>query len=100
MKKIVLVCAGGLSTSLLVNKMKDAAKEIGYNCDIAAYPIAEVMSVSIDADVVLLGPQVRYKLEEAKKACSCPVDAIDVKDYGMMNGRAVLDTARQLMGDM
>ncbi len=99
MRKIVLVCAGGFSTSLLVNKMKDAAKEEGYECDIAAYPVADVATVSIGADAVLLGPQVRYKLADAKKACKCPVDAIDMKDYGMMNGKAVLATARKLIGD-
>ena len=29
MKKILLVCSAGMSTSLLVNKMRDAAKNAG-----------------------------------------------------------------------
>ena len=32
MRKVVLLCAAGMSTSLLVNKMRDAAKEEGYDC--------------------------------------------------------------------
>ena len=30
MKKILLVCSAGMSTSLLVNKMKDAAKVLDF----------------------------------------------------------------------
>ena len=41
MKKILLVCSAGMSTSLLVNKMKDAAKECGEEVEINALAIAE-----------------------------------------------------------
>lgn len=34
MKKIVLFCAGGMSTSLLVNKMREAAAKQGKEYDI------------------------------------------------------------------
>ena len=37
MKKIVLFCAGGMSTSLLVNKMREAAAKQGKEYDINAY---------------------------------------------------------------
>ena len=40
MRKVVLLCAAGMSTSLLVNKMRDAAKEEGYDCEINAYALA------------------------------------------------------------
>lgn len=36
MKRIMLVCAGGMSTSLLMNKMKAAAKEKGIEVEIWA----------------------------------------------------------------
>ena len=35
---IKLFCASGMSTSVLVNKMKDAAKEKGVEVEISAYP--------------------------------------------------------------
>ena len=38
-KKIVLFCAAGMSTSLLVNKMKQAAAKAGKDYDIAAYSL-------------------------------------------------------------
>ena len=59
MRKIVLLCAAGMSTSLLVNKMKAAAADEGYECDIAAFPVATAKDHA-DADIILLGPQVRF----------------------------------------
>ena len=37
MKNIVLLCSAGMSTSMLVTRMKKAADEIAYECDINAY---------------------------------------------------------------
>ena len=39
MKKIVLLCSAGMSTSMLVKKMQAAAAEENYACEIAAYPM-------------------------------------------------------------
>lgn len=100
MRNIVLVCAAGMSTSLLVNKMRAAAAEIGYECEINAYPVAEAADVGQHADVILLGPQVRYNLARVREQCpNCPVEAIDMTAYGMMDGKKVLLTAKELIGD-
>ena len=61
MKKILLVCAAGMSTSLLVNKMKESAIEKGIEIDIEALPISECSTVIDSVDIVLLGPQVRFQ---------------------------------------
>ena len=68
MIKIVLLCAAGMSTSALVRKMKDAAKAENYECDI-----------------------VQGQLPNNK------VEVIDMKDYGMMNGKGVLDHVRKVL---
>ena len=39
---IRLFCAAGMSTSLLVKKMEEAAKEKGKDADIAAYPFTDM----------------------------------------------------------
>ncbi len=51
-------------------------------------------------DVAPLGPQIRYKLAEAKKICgpkNVPVDVIPMTDYGTMNGKNVLNFALKFM---
>lgn len=95
MKKILLVCAAGMSTSLLVNKMKEAAKQKEIKVEISALPIAECSSVINDVDIVLLGPQVRFQKPqvEALAGGRIPVDVIDMKSYGRMDGNAVLEVA-------
>ena len=41
MKKIVLLCNAGMSTSLLVAKMREAALELDEEYEINAYPVSE-----------------------------------------------------------
>ena len=94
MKKIMLVCAAGMSTSLLVTKMEKAAAAMGDEVEIFALPISEGEKRVGDVDCILLGPQVRFNLgkikeEAAKVNPGLPVDVIDMKDYGMMNGEKV-----------
>ncbi|GKU84562.1 PTS sugar transporter subunit IIB [Niallia sp. NCCP-28] len=99
MKKILLVCAAGMSTSLLVNKMKDAAKEKGIELEIFALPVSECQRVANEVDIVLLGPQVRYQKPQVEEIIGgrVPVEVIDMRDYGMMNGKAVLEKAMNLL---
>lgn len=99
MRKIVLVCAAGMSTSLLVNKMRSAADEQSYEVEIDAYPIAEVEQIAQEADVVLLGPQVRHQIEDVKNLVSCPVESIDMRAYGIMDGKAVIKRVKEILGD-
>ncbi len=98
MRKIVLCCNAGMSTSMLVEKMRKAAKEQGIACEITAYPISEAEEKAKDADVILLGPQVRYELKKIKKLFPHkPVEAIAPADYGMLRGENVLKTAIAMM---
>ncbi len=100
MKKIMLCCAAGMSTSMLVQKMKAEAAKRSLDVVIAAYPVAEIESRLADADVVLLGPQVQFELQrlsELSAPLGKPVAVIDMMDYGTMRGDRVLDKAIALM---
>ncbi|MGT2784888.1 PTS sugar transporter subunit IIB [Streptococcus merionis] len=98
MTKIVLVCSAGMSTSLLMNKMEEYAQTIHLDLDVVAYPIAEVNEKGQDADVVFLGPQVRFNLNKVQQAFpDKPVEAINIQDYGMMNGKNVVKHALELL---
>ena len=78
--RIMLVCAAGMSTSLLVTKMEVAAKEAGEEVEIFALPLTEGEKIIADT-----GKDIPY-------------DVIEMKDYGMMNGKAVYEFAKKLMG--
>ncbi|WP_312985785.1 PTS sugar transporter subunit IIB [Atlantibacter sp.] len=100
MKNIVLCCAAGMSTSMLVQRMQDAAQKKGIEVSIKAVPVAEFKDNLDSADIILLGPQVKY--EQAKlQALADPqgkkVAVIDMVDYGMMKGDVVLEKALKLL---
>lgn len=101
MFKIRLFCAAGMSTSLLVTKMRAAAAEMGIEADIEAAGETKMREETDGIDVALLGPQIRYKLADAKKICEpkgVPVDVIPMVDYGTMNGKKVVEFALKLAG--
>ena len=100
MRNIVLLCAAGMSTSLLVSKMQQAAEEEGYEVKIEAHPVASASTLIPDADAILLGPQVRFNLKKLQEEYpDKKIAAIEMMDYGMVNGKAVLKLAKDLIGD-
>lgn len=91
MKKVVLLCAGGMSTSLLVAKIEEAAKLQGIECQVSAHPVSTAKEVGKDADIILLGPQIKYELNNIKKTLpNKQIQVIDMVDYGMMDGKSIV----------
>lgn len=100
MIKIGLFCAAGFSTGMLVNNMKIAVAEKGLEAEIEAYSQAKLADYAADLDIALLGPQVAYTLDKSKAICdSChtPIAVIPMADYGMLDGKKVLDLALGLL---
>ena len=98
----MLVCAAGMSTSLLVTKMEKAAEAQGIEAKIFALSASEADPEieKGEIDVILLGPQVRFMLkqfEEKAASINVPVEVINMQDYGMMNGEKVFATALKLI---
>lgn len=107
-KTIMLCCAAGMSTSLLVTKMKEVVAKQNEDVEIFATSVNEA-DQELDLkkiDVVLLGPQVRYMQNDFKKklagrnnGADIPLAVIDMRAYGMMDGAAVVKQAYDLMGE-
>jgi len=100
MYKIMLCCSAGMSTSMLVRKMRIVAEERAIPVEIEAFGVSEFDSQFPRYQVVLLGPQVKYMLgmlSEKAAALGIPVQAIDMMDYGMQRGDNVLDYALSLI---
>lgn len=104
MKQVIFACAGGMSTSLLVNKIRKEALERSLDFDFIA--ISEQLlyqHLNSDSDniiAVLLGPQMRFALDESKKQTEkfgIPIDIIDPVAYGTMNASKVLDQILQMI---
>ena len=97
--RVMLVCSAGMSTSLLVTKMKAAAEKDGIDIEIFAVPEVEVAQNIDQVDVVLLAPQVRFlfnKLKQELEPRGIPMAVIDGLTYGLMKGDVVVKQALEL----
>lgn len=100
MKHILLACSSGMSTSLLVSKMEEAASAKGIDVKIWAVAQDKAFTELGKANVLLIGPQMRFlkkKFEKAAAEEGIPVDVIDPVAYGRVDGEAVLKKALSLL---
>ncbi len=96
MKKITLVCGGGYSSSMLVTEIKKIIKEEDLDIEIRSASENHFSTYEEDTDILLLAPQVCYlehKIREKYKNTGIKVMVINSVDYGLMNGRKVLEEA-------
>ncbi|MFI3236719.1 MAG: PTS sugar transporter subunit IIB [Lachnospiraceae bacterium] len=94
MANILLICTAGMSTSMIVKKMEAAAATRGIEAKIWAVGDALAKDNIPNADVIMLGPQVKFLLKKTQDlAGDKPVLVIDIRDYGLMNGDAILTQA-------
>ena len=89
---IVMLCNLGMSTGMMVKKLEQEAAKRSMDVTVHAYPMVELEEHLDGADAILLGPQIRFALEDIKKqAGHVPVMAIAPVDFGTMNASKVMD---------
>lgn len=98
--RIVLCCAGGLSTTMLMNAMKETVKNSAKlndaDFDFIAIPVDTLESEAENCDVLVLGPQVAHKLDAVKPIIeprNIPYVVVDQETYGKMDGATVMKQA-------
>ncbi len=96
MKKIMLVCSAGMSTSILVEKMKEEAKKRGEEVIIEAKANGGLEQYRGQWDCCLVGPQIRFAKDQIQKALEIPTEVIDMQVYGMGDGSKALDQGLNL----
>ena len=102
MKKIRLVCCAGMSTSMIVRKMEEEIRKQDLDVEVSATSVNaaldEATAGKFDADVVLVGPQMRFALKNIQeKVGDIPVKDIDMRMYGLMDAKGILQMGLDLM---
>lgn len=97
--KILLVCAGGMSTSILMKKMEKYWDEQGEELEIKAVGLAEYQDVYKDFDIILVGPQVSYRLKGIKEDTGYPCEAIPSLDYAIADCPKIMKLAQKLYAE-
>lgn len=95
--KIMLICAGGMSTGILMKKMEKWGIEKGVDLEVKAFGIGAYEEVSKDYDVVLLGPQISYKANEIRAKIDKPLDLIQSFDYAVGNVDNIMKQVEALL---
>jgi len=103
--KVMMVCALGMSSSLLENKTNQAAADAGVPFELKAVSVQEVARWDPTLhwyDVVLVAPQVFYKrkaIEQTAKPHGIIVQNIDAIIFGMVDGeklfQQIMDAIRE-----
>ena len=94
---VLLVCAGGMSTSILMKKLQQYRDEQGVAGQIKAVGLSAYEDVYQDYDVILMGPQVAYRQSEVEKATGVPVAAIPPLDYAVGDSAHIFKLAENLV---
>ncbi len=95
--RVLMVCAMGMSSSLIEARTAEAAKNAGVAFELKAIDTAEIGRWNFaenPMDVVLVAPQVRFKkksLEEAAGPHGSIVLNIDSIAYGMVDGEKIFE---------
>ncbi|MEA4912420.1 MAG: PTS sugar transporter subunit IIB [Oscillospiraceae bacterium] len=96
--KLMLICAGGMSTSILMKKMEKYAEEKGIPLEkIQARSASGCEEDAAEYDAILLGPQVSYQKESIAQKTGKPVAVIAPYDYAIGNVENIFAEINKLL---
>lgn len=87
--KVLLICAGGLSTSILMKKLEKYAEANSIEFEVIAKGMMDYDDYYSNYDVILVGPQISYKKDEIKEKTGKPLAVIAQMDYALGNAENI-----------
>lgn len=95
--RIILCCAGGFSTTMLMENMKSTVKSSEKlnedDFSFKAIPVDQLSQEIDNFDAVVVGPQIAHKvdyIETLTEPRNMPYTVIDKDTYGKMDGATAL----------
>jgi len=95
--RVLLCCNAGMSSSILVKKMKQVAESRGVEIEIKAIASQGVKEEKGKWDVCLVGTQIVYAVESIRRQLCIPTESIEPAVYAIADGEKVLTKAMDLM---
>lgn len=95
--RILLICASGMSTGILMKKMVQEASKYTSDFEIKACSFQDYEFYGNDFDVILLGPQLSYKLKVIEDNMQIPIGVIPGYDFAIGNAKAIFKLAEELI---
>lgn len=98
--RILLCCGGGISSGMLAQRCRKAAKKNGIDATIDAKSESQVNDYLSKVDVLLLAPHYEVELEKFKKLAepkNVKVAVIPRDIYGMTDGDRLIELAEKMI---
>lgn len=96
--KILVVCNAGMSSSILVKKIREYAQSIGEAITIEAMSSTYIEEETGNWDVCLVGPQLMHAVDEIHDMLEIPTESVEMRTYAMADGKAAYEQAKRLSG--
>ncbi|MFV0555974.1 MAG: PTS sugar transporter subunit IIB [Lactovum sp.] len=98
--KLLLICAGGMSTSMLIKKLEKYAAENGienFLCE--AHGVGDFQDLYQDWDLTLYGPQISNRAAAMKEISGpdYPIGKIEPADYAIGNAANIFKQIDKLL---
>lgn len=95
--KILVVCNAGMSSSILVKKIKDYAQSQQIEATVRAVSSSSISDEIGNWDVCLVAPQIMYAVDEVKGTLKIPTAAVEMRTYAISDGKGAFEQAQKLM---
>ena len=93
MIKILLCCSTGMSSSILVKKMRVEAERLGIEAKIGATDVTSARKYISKVDYILVAPQMYFWIKQFRslaRTSGTKVFVIGREDYGKLDGESIL----------
>lgn len=100
MKNVLLICGTGASSGFMAKNIRKAAKEKGKDVNVKARSDSELDEYIEEIDLLLVGPHLKYMLSDLVSFAApynVPVQLIEEKSYGSLDGDAVLEQIESII---
>lgn len=100
MIKIIVCCSQGMSSSALMQKMRNYISSAGIDAEVHAATTSQIMANEVAFDIIMIGPQIRFEKSKLQKAYPDKViEVIPMRSYGRLDGEGVVKFALKLLED-
>ncbi len=98
--KVLIICAGGMSSSVVVKKTKEAARRTGVDIHVEEATTYGYKDKVDEFDVLLIAPQIKFLYENLKsKLINKKIGIISPMDYATMSGKKIIEQALGLYNE-
>ncbi|MDE7050015.1 MAG: PTS sugar transporter subunit IIB [Lactobacillus sp.] len=99
-KNILLICGSGASSGFMAANMRKAAKKAGLDYKIQARSESELEDYADDIDALMVGPHLKFELDDIKKQVPEDVKVILMKPdyYTVLDGTAAIEDLKNQIG--